>query len=935
MADFRIRVIVDPTNARQGVNQVRRDLNNVENTARRLSILLGQALGFAGLAAGIQEFVRLNDVLTNTQNRLRLVTDSTAELNAVTDELFAISNRTRSSFEATATVYSRTALSVRNLGLSQQETLDFTESLNQAVILSGASAQEASFALIQLSQGLASGTLRGDELRSVLEQLPFVADVIAERLGVTRGELRLLGQEGRINAQTVIDAFTDAADRLDNLFANTIPTISQAFGILRNNLIESVGDFNEATGFSETFARAIITLAENLDILGDTLLYVGSIAGGVFVARGLAVATRGVQALTAAILANPLGALATLILAVVTALIAFSDRINVTADGLATLDDFGTAAFTSIGNSIDALAARLEAFANASEGIFDPLLEFAEPFIQSLSDIVGEVEFSFGGILIIMARVADSSIGIWLGMINTIVDLFSELPTILGRIFDRIVLQLTAAAATSVNAINQFFAPLDDLLGFETPALLDVPTLSEDFDTGFGQLGEIASTSFLEAFNGSNRIQTFVQGIIDDAEQIAQRRAQQARANQGPQVDLNTPGETTDRLPLALRERLRILEREQNNLRLNNREREIQNELLREEERLRSQTVSLTDAQRAILENAIRTTQALREQAEVYDDITGGQLELETRLQALNGLMEEGRINAEQFSNELMNIRLEQAQLNIDLGQGSFADGFIVGIENMLEAVRNFQSEAGMVFADFFEQSSEGFAEATANAIVFGDSFSDAIGNAARQAIADLLAGLIKLGLQFVLNATLGQTLGAAATAAGTAQAATLAGAYSTAAAFASLASFGANAVPAQAGIASTVALTSALSALPAFADGGPVSGPGGPRSDIIPALLSNGEFVVNARSAARFRPLLEQINRPNAFQDGGNVGNITSTGAPQAEGQPQGPNGIRIVNVVDPAMVESFLTSSAGERVFVNVLQRNANSLRQILRNN
>ena len=99
---------------------------------------------------------RLADEYTNVQNRLRLVTDGTEELGEVTDELFAIANRTRSAFDATATLYSRTALAARELGRSQGELLEFTERVNQAVILSGTTAQEARGGLIQLAQGIAS-----------------------------------------------------------------------------------------------------------------------------------------------------------------------------------------------------------------------------------------------------------------------------------------------------------------------------------------------------------------------------------------------------------------------------------------------------------------------------------------------------------------------------------------------------------------------------------------------------------------------------------------------------------------------------------------------------------------------------------------------------------------------------------------------------------
>ena len=142
--------------------------------------------------------------------------------------------------------------------------------------------------------------------------------------------------------------------------------------------------------------------------------------------------------------------------------------------------------------------------------------------------------------------------------------------------------------------------------------------------------------------------------------------------------------------------------------------------------------------------------------------------------------------------------------------------------------------------------------------------------------------------------------------------------------------------MPAATGIASTYALTAALSSIPGLADGGPVTGPGGPRSDVIPRMLTNGEFVVNAKSAARFRPLLEQINKPTAMNNGGFVNSEMPSS--RASGDSQRPQktegGIRIINSLDPSIVEDFLNSSNGDKIFINKIERNASSIKQMLRN-
>ena len=229
---------------------------------------VGQQIVQAG--AGI---VRLADTFTDMQNRLRLVTDGTEQLGEVTDELFDIANRTRTAFDATATLYSRTALAAADLGIEQDRLLRFTESVNQAVILSGTAAQEARAGLIQLSQGIASNTLRGDELRSVLENLPLVADVIADSLGVTRGELRELAAEGRISAEVILDAFEEAAGRLEMQFAGTTATVSQSFTTLENAATRFIAAFDENQGTTNRLSQFFQGLADNIDRAARGLEY--------------------------------------------------------------------------------------------------------------------------------------------------------------------------------------------------------------------------------------------------------------------------------------------------------------------------------------------------------------------------------------------------------------------------------------------------------------------------------------------------------------------------------------------------------------------------------------------------------------------------------------------------------------------------------------
>lgn len=276
------RTLDDIDKAQLRAKSHNKELENQFKQTNSAATYLGTALKGLLAAFGLREMGQILDTYTNIQNRLKLVTANSAELTAVTKELFAISNDTRVSFESTATIYTRTAAATKELGLTQSQTLQFTKSLNQAVVLSGASAAEASAGLIQLSQGLASGTLRGDELRSVLEQLPAVADVIAKSLGVTRGELRKMGEDGKITAGTIIKAFAEAQKELDTKFAKTVPTIGQSFTLLKNRVIELTGELDKTSGASEKVAFVIIKSADVISMFVHEITAAFQLLNGIF-----------------------------------------------------------------------------------------------------------------------------------------------------------------------------------------------------------------------------------------------------------------------------------------------------------------------------------------------------------------------------------------------------------------------------------------------------------------------------------------------------------------------------------------------------------------------------------------------------------------------------------------------------------------------------
>lgn len=279
-ADLEFRIGAELTEIKGALASLQRDLQSVgqaaekagndrgfqklESSARSAVGAVGRLVaGFVTLAAVIKT-ISAADELNSLNARLKLVTNSTDELTRAQVALFELSQRTRSSLGETVDLYTKIANATKEAGVGQETLLQVVETVNQAVQLSGAGAQAAQAALTQLGQGLASGTLRGDELNSVLEQTPALADAIAKGMGITRGELRKYGEEGKITAEQVINALQAQREEVARQFGELPITVGQSITMLRNAGLQIVGAFDGASSATAGLAEVIRNLAEFL-----------------------------------------------------------------------------------------------------------------------------------------------------------------------------------------------------------------------------------------------------------------------------------------------------------------------------------------------------------------------------------------------------------------------------------------------------------------------------------------------------------------------------------------------------------------------------------------------------------------------------------------------------------------------------------------------
>jgi len=226
---------------------------------------MGVALGAVVTSQVLANTIKLADTYKNLESRLKLVTTSSANLVAIQSKLHEVSQKTRVSYKDTVDVFTRFARATKEAGVSQKDLLSVVESLNKAVIVSGASSTESSAALMQLSQGMASGVLRGQELNSVMEQTPRIAQMIADGLGVSIGKLREMGAAGELTSEKVINAIKSQRETVDSEYAGIEMTVGQAWTKLTNSLGGYLAEVDKGIGLTKTLASIMSGLADSFD----------------------------------------------------------------------------------------------------------------------------------------------------------------------------------------------------------------------------------------------------------------------------------------------------------------------------------------------------------------------------------------------------------------------------------------------------------------------------------------------------------------------------------------------------------------------------------------------------------------------------------------------------------------------------------------------
>lgn len=444
-ATFVITIKADTAGVTGSTSRVERDLEKVKQKALEVNKTIRQVFGIFAIREMVTGLYNLVDTYTTLRNKLNVVAKDQNNLNGIMGATFKVAQETRSSWASTAQMFSRMAMNSKQLGVSQQELIGFTKSLNQAIIVGGATSTEASAGLLQLSQGMASGALKGDELRAVLEQLPVVADVIAKKFGVTRGELRKMGTDGKITGRDIIIAFKQSAKEIDEAFKKTAPTMGQSFEMIRNAATKFFGEAGTGSGVLAALAAALKFVADNMDTIGKVILAVGQAFLSLMIIKTVISLLR---ALWVVFATNPLTAFIMVITTGILLLRQFGDQIST-----------GIPIWTNVKGVFISVGDVLKVLWEDFKKLISVIGEFIEFAWNQLTSSLGDglptdgIELSLRNVLVFIAGFIGSAVGLFTQFKEKGLEVFGGFAVSAGEAFIEVGRMIAKVFETIINGI--------------------------------------------------------------------------------------------------------------------------------------------------------------------------------------------------------------------------------------------------------------------------------------------------------------------------------------------------------------------------------------------------------------------------------------------------------------------------------------------------
>lgn len=530
-----------------GSRVVKRNLEDIGNTAEKsaggVDILKRALIGIAGYL-GFQQIRALTSAWTDLNSRVRLAAGGMDQAGAVMNRLQDIARRSYASIESISEIYLRNATALNDLGYSTQIQLDFTEAMTNALVISGAKAQQMDTVINALSKSMMEGTLRGQNWTTVLQQGDRVVSALADGLGVSVDELRRMAEAGELTSDKVMPALVSQLERLREEADSMPATIDDAFTVLRNRLMEVIGTMSDDWGFADAIVMGIDLVADNLELLLTVLMSVGAAVAVAFAPAAITAFATAVKGLFALVAAHPFAALAAAVGFAIMYLIQFGDELNAGIDDMTSIKDvmraFGEEALAIWDALTDADATFFDWILGIADRTYRELTETTEDatanWTNSYRAFYSDVGTGFAGVVRGIARTVDAIAGLLTGLGIAIVRTFSGLPDVLGEVFRRAYNAVVEQIENIVNATIRGMNRLRGLVGRDAIDLINIERKAVD-EEAFRQYGQNIAASIDAGFAMQGGfMENWVNGVFDRAQEIGRRRI----AEMGGDVDLGS-----------------------------------------------------------------------------------------------------------------------------------------------------------------------------------------------------------------------------------------------------------------------------------------------------------------------------------------------------------------------------------------------------------
>ena len=436
---------VDNFNRKQ--QQAQKEAKGVANAWGSVKKYIGSALA----AISVQKIIDLADTMTTTRARIDLMNDGLQTTDELQSMIMASANRSRAAYQTTADAVSKMGIMAKDAFGNNAELIQFTELINKQFTIAGTSAAGVDAAMLQLTQAMSSGVLRGEELNSIFEQAPTIIQTIADYLGVPIGQIRAMAAEGQITSTIVKNAMLSSADEINAKF-NAMPmTFAQVWTLAKNIALEAFGPVIQAIGAGAQW------IYENWSTIAPIFWGLAGAAIAYAVALGIQtaatwIANGAAKAFFVTLLSNPLFWIAIAIGVVIGVLYKMIQAVGGVKNAWEICEAALVVAWT-------ALKVAFFAVYNWIANLIDKLKLCWQKAGTAIANFMGDMKVS---VLTVLQNMINGAIGI----INDFISLLNKIPGVNISLIEQVTFATTAAAENEAakqaraDALNQYEADI-------------------------------------------------------------------------------------------------------------------------------------------------------------------------------------------------------------------------------------------------------------------------------------------------------------------------------------------------------------------------------------------------------------------------------------------------------------------------------------------